>query len=129
MAFNLNYLDIVTFDTAKYLKQVGYPQLKADWSYGVNDCGLYNFVDDADYVVAAPYVMGVYLWLWKIKNIFIKLNIIDNKFHYLIERDSRYYNGNSNWDTFGVYSLESYDDQESAINAALAIIVKEDLLK
>lgn len=129
MASNLNYLDIVTFDTAKYLKQVGYPQLKADWSYGVNDCGLYNFVDDADYVVAAPYVMGVYLWLWKVKNIFIKLKIIDNKFHYLIERDDRYYNGNSNWDTFGIYSLGCYDDQESAINAALAIIVKEDLLK
>lgn len=63
-------LNLVSFEQATALKNLGFPALSADWSYR-NDGELYNFVDDDGYVTAAPTLELAAKWLREEKQIMI----------------------------------------------------------
>lgn len=69
---------IVSFEVAKTIKEAGYPQLKADWSYSAYNGELYNLVDTEDYFISAPTYLDVWLWLWKVKDIKLSVAEIDD---------------------------------------------------
>ena len=80
-------LNLVSFEQATALKNLGFPALSADWSYR-NDGELYNFVDDDGYVTAAPTLELAAKWLReeKLIHIFIThLNADTNWWEYNIE--------------------------------------------
>ena len=65
-------LNLVSFEQATALKNLGFPALSADWSYR-NDGELYNFVDDDGYVTAAPTLELAAKWLREEKQIMIDM--------------------------------------------------------
>lgn len=107
----------VSFKVAKALKEAGYPPLKADWSYGAKSGELVHFVDDADYVVSAPYVMVVWLWLWREKGIRIKDTYDGAVWVWTNNNES------------SRYIEVGTKDPEEAIASAIEYLVNENLLK
>ena len=111
-------MERVSFKIAKALKEAGYPQLRADSSYGVIDGELFNFVGgDDDYLISAPYVMDVWLWLWREKKKDIDITFsADEGGWTFIQNPSP-------------CDCGLYDDPEEAIIAAIDYLVDNKLIK
>lgn len=106
-------MKIVSFKTARALQDKGFPSLKADWSYSTSG-ELVNFVDDADYVISAPYIMEAWLWLWRTKKVYFGVNTEDYPHEGMCLND---------------YEDRPYSDPEEAIENAIMYLVENDLLK
>lgn len=67
--------DYVNFEQAKILKELGFPQLCANYSYD-SEGVLYDFVDiSGDYVFSAPTLYMAQKWLREEKGIFINIDL------------------------------------------------------
>lgn len=64
-------LELVNFEQAKALMELGFPQLNADYSYSASGDELVHFVDSEDYVISAPSLELVAKWLRKEKRIYV----------------------------------------------------------
>ena len=108
----------VSFEVAKYLKEVGYPQdsLKDN---------IYVSEPNAPFseVAYQPTYLDVWLWLWREKKIHIEIN--DNKF--------KIYDATEWIESYGYNLIEMsnnvFKDPEEAISAAIEYIVDNDLIK
>ena len=65
----------VSFEVAKYLKEVGYKLIPAPSSWFTNDTNSWYDEDD-DELYTLPYVMSVWLWLWREKEIAINIQLL-----------------------------------------------------
>lgn len=105
----------VSFEVAKHLEEVGYPQSQFAPQYKENGELENGFTDLGEGCVYAPTYLDVWLWLFNEKNIVIepKCRINDN--------------GNYYWENGWIDC--TYYDQEEAIVAAIEYIVKDNLIK
>ena len=115
-------LKIVSFKTAKALKEAGSPQFRTYFRY--NDDGLIIYCDDfesfSNAICDAAFAMEVWLWLCREKKIKISAEIWHDKpnnWGSIIEGDTFY------------KELHGYNDPEEAIIAAIEYLVENDLIK
>ena len=117
----------VSFSVAKYLKEAGYPQGETDLQYVTKDvdtfkCGdiIDSFYENwaANNVIDAPFVMAVWLWLWREKGIqitrgidFCCIWIPDEKGNYISKATIK------------------KDDPEEAIEKAIEYLVENNLIE
>ena len=103
----------VSFNIAKAIKEAGYPQEAEE-----NELSYSEYCSESKIFVLIPYVMEVWLWLWKEKGIYLNIDskvrnmtgvliIIDEKAIKFIERE----------------------DPEEAIISAIEYLVNNDLIK
>lgn len=71
-------LEIVNFKQAKALKELGFPQLSADYSYSASDDELLQVVDTEDYMILAPSLELVAKWLRDFKKRSITISWMPN---------------------------------------------------
>lgn len=115
----------VSFEVAKYLKEIGYPQHS-----GYNYWDGYIICKDTKPIIEeykgedydcycerlyyAPEYLDVWLWLWRIKN--IKIKPIDNFATYVQGFEDE-------------LQLEGHSDPEEVIIGAIEYLVKNNLIK
>lgn len=103
----------VSFGMAKYLKKVDYKFIPAPSSCFTNDTNSWYDEDD-DELYTLPYVMEVWLWLWREKDI----RIVAGNLTCFIWQDTEY-----------EVIETAYSDPEEAIIAAIKYLVDNDLIK
>ena len=103
----------VSLEVIKALKEAGYKFTPIQSSFFVNDTNAWYSEEDAE-LYSLPYVMEVWLWLWREKNIYIGL-----------EAESYPHNGMC----VPSYIDAPYSDPEEAIIAAIEHLVNNDLIK
>lgn len=128
-------MEKVSFNVAKAIKEAGYPQVLEYWKYLEDNTYWYypdgklekkgNVPDyiDISKLTFAPYIMEVWMWLWREKGLFIKVYPVVDKFSFsilFIEDDA--------WENCGNI-ISEYVDPEEAIIAAIEYIVNNDLIK
>lgn len=108
-------LNLVSFEQATALKNLGFPALSADWSYR-NDGELYNFVDDDGYVTAAPTLELAAKWFREEKEIIFCPTIVMfyDEVQYSI---NEIYNGTGR--CIGVCGHKLYNTYEQALSAGV----------
>lgn len=118
----------VSFEVAKYLKKVGYPQDKNDKTivyptkgeFKGTLCGFNSCAPERDkFSINAPTYIDVWLWLWRDKKISIDVEHLYGVFWSVF--------------TFGQYVFtdegdHKYSDPEEAIIAAIEYLVKHNLI-
>lgn len=112
---------IVTFEVAKALKDAGYPQVgRYQYTYTGE---LVDLVREGGicYGQVAPSYLDAWLWLWRVKKIYIEVNCI---------QCSEYNTEVSIWHEYGQYHYEcKFTDPEEAIAKAIEYLVTNNLIK
>lgn len=73
-------MEIVSFEVAKAIKEAGYPQDRSSNCYNVYTGEFHytscsdNWLKIGDYI-DAPFVMDVWLWLWREKHCYIQIDL------------------------------------------------------
>lgn len=116
----------VSFETAKALKEAGYPQDNSNNNpYYTKDgqfSDLYHYgVPYYDVDCFAPTYLEVWLWLWRKGNIKISLHNEDSKYHYYTMKNS----GNH----IELMNSSMFNDPEEAIIAAIQYLMNNNLIK
>lgn len=114
-------MKIVSFKIAKALKEAGYPQDIHDEEFYYAENGLlwiyesmtHETLDDAIYCVC-PYVMEVWLWLWRTKKVYFGVETEEYPHAGICLND---------------YEDIPYSDPEEAIEKAIEYLVENDLIK
>lgn len=106
----------VSFEVAKYIKEVGYPQANYGSSYSVNGQALYGAITENEYY--APTYLNVWLWLWREKSIQVD---IESKIDFTVE--------SLIFDKNDCLTEVVGKDPEEAIIAAINYLVKNTLIK
>lgn len=105
----------VSFEVAKALKEAGYPQpLPPDKIWHYNEEGRLYKGEIKGNRIYAPYVMGVWLWLWREKDI----RIVAGNLTCFIWQDTEY-----------EVIETAYSDPEEVIIAAIEYLVTNKLIK
>lgn len=105
----------VSFEVAKYLKEIGYPQEIWKYCWFYNESGeLLNISITGYYGIPAPTYLEVWLWLWREKKIYIGL-----------EAESYPHDGMC----VPSYIDAPYSDPEDALIAAIEYLVNNKILK
>lgn len=112
----------VSFETAKALKEAGYPQIGEYWYDGSGLCCYSESdVDEIGYIFSPTYV-EVWLWLWREKG--LRLSI-----EYTRATETEY----ESWCTLNQEHLcnlpVSNGDPEEAIEKSIKYIIDNDLIK
>lgn len=129
-------MKIASFEIVKALKEAGYPQEWNDTEFFYTENGELKRGDDYEgnpiedimyyqrYAVPAPFVMEIWLWLWREKNIRFDIeDLWDAELSYP-ERGCA-----SNTNQLGGICTPEVSDPEEAIIAAIQYIVEHQLLK
>ena len=104
----------VSFKVAKAIKEAGYPQLNIKHRYTKDGTLIYclNLKEVRKTEYDAPYIMEVWLWLWREKKIWLQVRHM----------------GNGNW--FKCWATEQdSSDPEEAIEKSIGYLVSNDLIK
>lgn len=108
----------VSFEVAKYFKEVGYPQNMIIPHY--DSKGEYHELS-GECFCDAPTYLDIWLWLWRKKKIYIDINCI---------QCSEYSVDVSIWHEYGGYHYEcKFTDPDEAIEAAIKYLVENNLIK
>lgn len=124
---------LITFEVAKVLKEIGYPQGITDKCYLTTDHnhfykeGQIVENEDGEWTVLTknladiPTYIEVWMWLWRVKKIYIDINCI---------QCSEYNTEVSIWHDYGEYQYACQStDPEVAITQAIDYLVENKLLK
>lgn len=103
----------VSFKTAKAIKEAGYKFIPAPSSFFTNETNSW-FDNEDDELYSLPFVLEVWLWLWREKR--VNIHILNSE--YMIFMRDR---------TIGGCSVK--DDPEEDIIAAIEYLVDNDLIK
>lgn len=114
----------VSFSVAKAIKEAGYPQDKGEYYYSytghlfhekeADDEETESLFFDASY---DPFVLEVWLWLWREKKFEIVLDVCNDGLVSVDEYE------------IGMHSGYLYNDPEEAIEKAIEYLVDNDLIK
>ena len=115
-------MERISFKVAKAIKEAGYPQKQTEYVYVTKDIDTFKegelidaFLDNwaAENVVDAPYVLDVWLWLIREKD--INLSPI-------------YWNSDKSWHVPS-FIKDRCNDPEEAIISVIKFLVDNDLIK
>lgn len=112
----------VSFEIAKILKEVGYPQSQCSPQYKENGELENGFTDLGEGCYYAPTYLDVWLWLWRKGRFKISL---DECLGVCVIYDTAILDYRKNGD---IYSFK-YTDPEKSIIAAIDYLVENDLIK
>lgn len=103
-------MKIVSFETAKKIKEAGYPQYGHCEDYYTSE-GLVvsKFCDMDKLVFPAPTYLEVWLWLWRCRHCFLEC----------VYKEGRFFNYRTSY---------SYADPEEAIEKAIEYLVENNLI-